>query len=740
MEHEHSLGSIRTEAAPRKTIKAYKLMRLVDSKLYPLYIDRAKPLEIGVWYNADAPSLDVLQRLDFGNHLIDLQTQRVIDHRASISKEDIKRANANNQRWIHVIKQATKIGYKQWGISKSGGKEVKNDSYSYRPGWHAGQLPVMNQVAYDKTESHPKGFLDEGFVFTEIEISADIDYCAVARANGGELYYLPENGYYIRCTNANRKAAQADELDWYIAGAIRINRIISDREARDIIDRYNREHGTHVAYSVPRKSGKMFNAETMSLEGIKKAGTNPANLRLHNAEPSVETLFGRKSSLLGSSNNTFSQIDIDEAKLEKNTQSAKNNLKKYQNGDYKPFDIPLKKLKLESLGRVLLWLRRLFKMIYHGQSSYNYYITPKGLLNFRISNHNANPKNFKANNADFNISVYVALFEHKYPDADVEYTEYRYSKEDYEVHAEEIIEAIIKGFDHTLETGEFVDCSGYAKVLEHKKTAPTTDQSTPLSGSDTPIDERREAGKVLAFMLHDCFVSRKRNDQTPPPTEAMVIGDYLRIATWNSKRAKTEFDFYLGWRCIKHAFDCKNENDNEYIYTIKDGYLDKVKKAVGYTETGYLLKHQEESRPNLNLLKLKAKAAKAKLALLSLSGLGAAEYRDVYYIADCENEGDINYARREVTEAGGIIDDVVSESKDTDENIDDYYESKNWYVAFHCDTKEQFVKTCQKLGIRNKETMDAQEKAKELENDNGNIKLLKLKAAAAKAKLELMKL
>jgi hypothetical protein len=1053
MEHEHSLGSIRTEAAPRKTIKAYKLMRLVDGKLYPLYIDRAKPLEIGVWYNADAPSLDVLQRLDFGNHLIDLQTQRVIDHRASISKEDIKRANANNQRWIHVIKQATKIGYKQWGISKSGGKEVKNDSYSYRPGWHAGQLPVMNQVAYDKTESHPKGFLDESFVFTEIEISADIDYCAVARANGGELYYLPENGYYIRCTNANRKAAQADELDWYIAGAIRINRIISDREARDIIDRYNRKHGTHVAHSVPRKSGKMFNAETMSLEGLhgtkkakqptnegkyidderhkffmrlitkgrvkveaaqelslmlvnamveisqwkkrqyenpenttdslyfqnrmaahdivtritgelldkgvrvkaaiavcdmirdcllefaqwkdqqheaekglqgtKKADMKSANLRLHNAEPSVEALFGRKSSLLGSSNNTFSQIDIDEAKLEKNTQSAKNNLKKYQNGDYKPFDIPLKKLKLESLGRVLLWLRRLFKMIYHGQSSYNYYITPKGLLNFRISNHNANPKNFKANNADFNISVYVALFEHKYPDADVEYTEYRYSKEDYEAYAEKIIDAIINGFGHALETGEFVDCSGYAKVIEHKKAVQPTDQSAPLpdtnaaapfdiwfsgskvvdadgnplvvyhgtnaefdtfdvakfglwdngtkwdfeenkplkdkgffftadkttakdhaegavdmaggkpivlgvylriekplivqidkfkaqrgydsqqwfdmqtskllhqyeagdydgiivtnpidesdklfvvfkpnqiksatynnghfspdsdnifegvSGSDTPIDERREAGKVLAFMLHDCFVSRKRNDQTPPPTEAMVIGDYLRIATWNSKRAKTEFDFYLGWRCIKHAFDCKNENDNEYIYTIKDGYLDKVKKAVGYTETGYLLKHQEESRPNLNLLKLKAKAAKAKLALLSLSGLGAAEYRDVYYIADCENEGDINYARREVTEAGGIIDDVVSESKDTDENIDDYYESKNWYVAFHCDTKEQFVKTCQKLGIRNKETMDAQEKAKELENDNGNIKLLKLKAAAAKAKLELMKL
>lgn len=235
------------------------------------------------------------------------------------------------------------------------------------------------------------------------------------------------------------------------------------------------------------------------LQGTKKADMKSANLRLHNAEPSVEALFGRKSSLLGSSNNTFSQIDIDEAKVEKNTQSAKNNLKKYQNGDYKPFDIPLKKLKLESLGRVLLWLRRLFKMIYHGQSSYNYYITPKGLLNFRISNHNANPKNFKANNADFNISVYVALFEHKYPDADVEYTEYRYSKEDYESYAEKIIDAIINGFGHALETGEFVDCSGYAKVIEHKKAVQPTDQSAPLPDTNAaaPFDIWFSGSKVV---------------------------------------------------------------------------------------------------------------------------------------------------------------------------------------------------------------------------------------------------
>ena len=923
-----TLGSIRTEAAPHKTITAYKLMRLVDGKLYPLYIDRSEPVELGVWYNADSVSKKTLESLKFGYHLIDLKTEEIIDSRlCKPTIGDVKFAAANGQRWFYIVQQKTKIGYKNVGIAESKGKETVKNDFALRPGWHCGSLPVMNQIG----KGTNRNLRDDNFVWTEISISANIDYNAEAQANGGELYYIPRDGYYTMCTNANKKKAQADKMNWYIAGAIRINRIISDSEARQIIDRYNRLHRTNIKYDYPRESGKMFNADTMSLEGLdgandfyalfstdndllvdfgrglnlrdvkkkataymqehniqsafieitdfdgdikdtididlglqgtkkadskaddffmeikisknslpnsselqaatgslrgflraarafphisgtattprvltanlnkkiepikvfeekirnwdnepitdsaffvlyvlsklppkeisrfgsyyvvdeiggyyrvrfslthnakapnfltkpepykfgitfvsknkgnsfvahpdvfykehvyytesvtsdilrnilqgivnvlkggyytvscnkelysptkekyiehfgenyekvasnatdqsaplsgtkiaydyeresgkmfnadtmslegifhydglktpneiyealsehtqwsngaynlisalesyyggeliatsqgakhaietglvpipatagrgveyhhlafqnsngeywvesvpfedaanlenmgilfglqgtKKADMKSANLRLHNAEPSVEALFGRKSSLLGSSNNTFSQIDIDEAKLEKNTQSAKNNLKKYQNGDYKPFDIPLKKLKLESLGRVLLWLRRLFKMIYHGQSSYNYYITPKGLLNFRISNHNANPKNFKANNADFNISVYVALFEHKCPDADVEYTEYRYSKEDYEAYAEKIIDAIINGFGHALETGEFVDCSGYAKVIEHKKAVQPTDQSAPLSGTKIAYDYSRESGKMF---------------------------------------------------------------------------------------------------------------------------------------------------------------------------------------------------------------------------------------------------
>ncbi|MBO4601635.1 MAG: hypothetical protein J5651_00550 [Salinivirgaceae bacterium] len=613
MEREYCLGSIREEAAPKHTIKAYKLMRLVDGELYPLYIDRAAPVALNTWYNADSPDFAFLKTLPAGYCYLIANHSRVIERTKRLlgmkdgkqilrtTKDvvaEIEAANAKRQRWIWI--EATADAQRRffgesrryWNLGINGSGTPYH--YSMRPGWHAGSLPVMRQVwCGDREDKKTR----DNFVFTECELSADIDYNDEAKRNPDNDLpdRLPVDGWYLKATNADKKAAQADSIGWYIAGAIKINRIISDGEAHAIIDRYNAQHPDDepVQYQWPRESGKMFNADTMQLEGaqvdtfidivkdmenksIKKAGTNPANLRQHNAEPSVETLFGRKSSLLGSSNNTFSQIDIDEAKVEKNTQSAKNNLKKYKNGDYKPFDIPLKKLKLESLGRVLLWLRRLFKMIYHGQSSYNYYTTPKGLLNFRISNHKANPKNFRANNADFNVSVYVALLERNYnSDADVDYMEYRYSREDYEAHAEEIVEAIIKGFDHALQTGEFIDYSGYATPLHHKG----------LSGANTPIDERKEAHKVLKFMLKDCFGQ-------DIPANASVIGDYIRITTYGGKNAtKRQFMSYLIKRniadiLIGHA----NISTNETTYDIPDGQLNKVKQAVGYKEGNNLKK------------------------------------------------------------------------------------------------------------------------------------------------------
>ena len=79
--------------------------------------------------------------------------------------------------------------------------------------------------------------------------------------------HIPTDGFYMKATNANKKASQADRVGWYVAGAFKPNRIISDREARQVIDQWNAEHqDAPVEYDWPRESGLEFNADTMSLE------------------------------------------------------------------------------------------------------------------------------------------------------------------------------------------------------------------------------------------------------------------------------------------------------------------------------------------------------------------------------------------------------------------------------------------------------------------------------------------
>ena len=108
---------------------------------------------------------------------------------------------------------------------------------------------------------------------------------------------------------------------------------------------------------------------------------------------------------------------------------------------------------------------------------------------------------------------------------------------------------------------------------------------------------------------------------------------------------------------------------------------------------------------------------------------------EYYNVVDCENEGDIDTAKREVEKAGGIVDKVLHSPKDSDEEIDDYYESQEWTIMFHCDNEEQFAKTCQQLGIRNSYTNKQPSTAA---TDDDELEMLELEAEALKLKLALL--
>lgn len=274
----------REKPAPKKTRKVYKLMRLKNGKLYPLFIDAAMPTELGVWYDADSPALDTLRGLAAGQYVIDNITEEVMtreefDRRHPEmksydtagnypgkypSKAAINYATDNNLRWVMI--EETENAQKRfdgenrryWNLGINGaGKDGSVSPFSMRPGWHAGSLPTMRQIG----KGTKKDLRDDSFVWVEGEVSADIDYQSEAEQNPDKDMpdRIPVDGFYLKATNADSAKSQADRVGWYVAGAFKANRIISDAEARRVIDEHNaRNPESPVEYDYKRESGGEF--------------------------------------------------------------------------------------------------------------------------------------------------------------------------------------------------------------------------------------------------------------------------------------------------------------------------------------------------------------------------------------------------------------------------------------------------------------------------------------------------
>ena len=302
--------SLRTKPEPKKTQKVYKLMRLgEDGKLYPLFIGSGEAIELGKWYDADSPKLQDLTSLSskdyvgtrtakkdgasvkeeyhYGAYIVNNKTGEAIslaDFKAKYSKQFARMGNNPNKK---AVDWATDNGYrwikieeKNQGQSRYGGEARSYYNYgingsdsvsifAMRPGWHAGSLPTMRQIG----KGSAKNLRDDTFVWVEGEIPAEIDYNEEAQKNADKDIpdHIPTDGYYLKATNANKEASQADKVGWYVAGAFKANRIMSDKETRDIIDEWNAAHpDDNVEYDWKRESGKDFNAETMSLEDTPK--------------------------------------------------------------------------------------------------------------------------------------------------------------------------------------------------------------------------------------------------------------------------------------------------------------------------------------------------------------------------------------------------------------------------------------------------------------------------------------
>ena len=142
---------------------------------------------------------------------------------------------------------------------QSGGKGTNagRSTLAYRPGWHLGELPEASQfLVKDPETGRTKALFPENFVFAECEFAADKNYQDEAMSYGynasGKFQHslaglprIPEDGFYTYRTNPD-----PNTHPWFISGAMRVKRLLTDDETAEIL----RRAGSEI---VPRKGGKL---------------------------------------------------------------------------------------------------------------------------------------------------------------------------------------------------------------------------------------------------------------------------------------------------------------------------------------------------------------------------------------------------------------------------------------------------------------------------------------------------
>jgi hypothetical protein len=169
---------------PKNTVKAYKLFRVHPEhpgKLFPLFVDSNSPVEMNKWVDA---------------------------------KEGEMKGN----------KVKSKIG-----------------DLAYRPGWHAGDLPIATHIG---EKSDPKLTAPDrrpaNHAWAEVEMPDDVDWQSEATKRGtnaeGKVVpvkahitdQIPKGGHYRYKTNPNMTG------NWLIGGSMKVNKVLTDAEVARI--------------------------------------------------------------------------------------------------------------------------------------------------------------------------------------------------------------------------------------------------------------------------------------------------------------------------------------------------------------------------------------------------------------------------------------------------------------------------------------------------------------------------
>lgn len=223
--------SISHEQEPEATIKVYKVFTLdKDGDPSALFVSGKDKLPMGVWLNA----------------------QDTWHFTAANGKDYVSSTRNPNGRGgktgssVLIPNEQVRKELIQRGFLPDGSKAKYITALAYRPGWHAADLPYFPQGGKQDPESNYGNVHRSNQVVFECEFSANRDYTETARsqtkayngegkfvARNADLQYMPKDGYYQYTTNQFLK--DEDKGHWYIGGAMKINRALTQEECDTIL-------------------------------------------------------------------------------------------------------------------------------------------------------------------------------------------------------------------------------------------------------------------------------------------------------------------------------------------------------------------------------------------------------------------------------------------------------------------------------------------------------------------------
>lgn len=223
--------TISHEQEPEATIKVYKVFTLdKDGDPSALFVSGKDKLPMGVWLNAqDTWHFTAANGKDY------VPSTRNPNGRGGKTGSSV--LIPNEQVHKELI---------QRGFLPDGSKAKYITALAYRPGWHAADLPYFPQGGKQDPESNYGNVHRSNQVVFECEFSANRDYTETARsqtkayngegkfvARNADLQYMPKDGYYQYTTNQFLK--DEDKGHWYIGGAMKINRALTQEECDTIL-------------------------------------------------------------------------------------------------------------------------------------------------------------------------------------------------------------------------------------------------------------------------------------------------------------------------------------------------------------------------------------------------------------------------------------------------------------------------------------------------------------------------